>query len=157
MARTSQRGSKNNNPEGRNQYSGGFIDSARDRPVAAAAAAAAAVGAGVFLWSRRNQISDQISNLSDQFSEWAGSQQFSGSQSQGNNRDFEFADTGSTSATSGSINARSGGKRGKSGKGGGGQGFAGTTAGTGTSDSGGTAGSSTTVGEAGTTGGRAGF
>jgi hypothetical protein len=33
--------------------------------------AAAAVGAGVFLWSKRNQISEQISNLSDQFSEWS--------------------------------------------------------------------------------------
>ena len=36
----------------------------------AAAAAAAAVGAGVFLWSRRNRISDQISSLADQISEW---------------------------------------------------------------------------------------
>ena len=60
---------KNNNPEGRNQHSG-FINSAKDRPMATAAATAAAVGAGVFLWSRRNQISDQISQLSDQFGEW---------------------------------------------------------------------------------------
>ena len=28
------------------------------------------MAAGVFLWSRRNQISDQIGNLSDQISEW---------------------------------------------------------------------------------------
>ncbi|MBA2772018.1 MAG: hypothetical protein H0U34_08420, partial [Sphingomonas sp.] len=98
MARNSQRGAKNNNPEGRNQFSNGFIDGARDRPVAAAAAAAAAVGAGVFLWSRRNQISDKISNLSDQFSDWAGGQQFSGSQGGRNNEDFEFADSGTTAA-----------------------------------------------------------
>ena len=70
MARNTQRGRRNNNPEGRNQYSSGWIDTARDRPVAAAATAAAAVGAGVFLWSKRNQISEQLSNLSDQISDW---------------------------------------------------------------------------------------
>jgi len=62
--------SKNNNPTGKNQYSSSFGDYARERPIAAAAAAAAAVGAGVFLWSRRGQISDQISTLSDQLNEW---------------------------------------------------------------------------------------
>ena len=70
MARNDQRGRRNNNPEGRNQYSGSWTDTARDRPLATAATAAAAVGAGIFLWSRRNQISDQISQLSDQISEW---------------------------------------------------------------------------------------
>ena len=70
MARNNQRGRRNNNPEGRNQYSSGWMDTARDRPIAAAATAAAAVGAGVFLWSKRNQISEQISNLSDQISDW---------------------------------------------------------------------------------------
>ena len=70
MARNNQRGRRNNNPEGRNQYSSGWMDTARERPIAAAATAAAAVGAGVFLWSRRNQISDQLSNLSDQISDW---------------------------------------------------------------------------------------
>jgi hypothetical protein len=69
MARTNQRGSKTNNPEGRNQYSG-WRETAKDRPMAAASLAAAAVGAGVFLWSRRNQISDQITNLSEQLGEW---------------------------------------------------------------------------------------
>ena len=62
MARNNNRG-RNNNPEGRNQYSG-WMDSAKDRPYTAAAVAAATVGAGVFLWSRRNQISDQLSGLS---------------------------------------------------------------------------------------------
>ena len=66
-----QRGRNNNNAEGKNQYSAGWMDTAKDRPVAAAAAAAAAVGAGVFLWSRRNQISDQISSLSDQITDWS--------------------------------------------------------------------------------------
>src|SRR5438045_9009010 len=61
---------RNNNPEGRNQYSG-WTDTAKDRPFTSAAVAAAAVGAGVLLWSRRNQISEQLSNLSDQISEWS--------------------------------------------------------------------------------------
>lgn len=113
MARNNQRGAKNNNPEGRNQFTNNWRDTARDRPVATAAAAAAAVGAGVFLWSRRNQISDQISILSDQFSDWAGGQQFDNSQS-GSSDEFEFADAGPTSASTGS--GRNLGKRGKSGE-----------------------------------------
>ena len=66
----SNRGSRNNNPSGRNQYSSGVMDIARDRPIAAAAVAAGAAAAGLFLWSKRTQISDQLSNLSDQFSKW---------------------------------------------------------------------------------------
>jgi hypothetical protein len=60
---------QSNNPEGRNQYSG-MMSTVRDNPITAAAAVGGAVAAGVFLWSRRSQISDQISNLSDQISEW---------------------------------------------------------------------------------------
>jgi hypothetical protein len=71
MARNNQRGSRNNNPSGRNQYSSDWMDTVRDRPMTSAAAAAAAVGAGVFLWSKRNQISEQISRLSDQISDWS--------------------------------------------------------------------------------------
>ena len=75
MARTNQnnRGgrSRNNNPSGRNQYSGGVLDMARERPLAAATAAVGAAAAGLFLWSKRTQISDQLSNLSDQVSEWS--------------------------------------------------------------------------------------
>ena len=66
------RGGRNNNPEGRNQYSG-VMSTARDNPFAAAAAVGGAVAAGVFLWSRRNQISDQIGNLADQIGEWRDS------------------------------------------------------------------------------------
>jgi hypothetical protein len=54
-----------------NRSNSGVMEIARDRPFTAAVTAAAAVGAGVFLWSRRNQISEQISNLSDQFGEWS--------------------------------------------------------------------------------------
>lgn len=64
----SRRG-RNNNPEGRNQHSG-MMNTARDNPLKAAVAVGGAVAAGVFLWSRRNQLSDQIGNLSDQISEW---------------------------------------------------------------------------------------
>jgi hypothetical protein len=80
MARTNNRGgnsssnrSRNNNPSGRNQYSGGVLDLARDRPVAAAAVAAGAAAAGLFLWTKRSQISEQISGLSDQIGEWTES------------------------------------------------------------------------------------
>ena len=65
----SSRSGRNNNPEGRNQYNG-VMGPARDNPVATAAAVAGAVAAGVFLWSRRNQISDQIGELRDQIAEW---------------------------------------------------------------------------------------
>jgi|tagenome__1003787_1003787.scaffolds.fasta_scaffold20955286_2 hypothetical protein len=65
------RSGRNNNPSGRNQYSDwGVTEMVRDRPIAAAAAAAGAAAAGLFLWSRRSQISNQLSNISDQIGEW---------------------------------------------------------------------------------------
>ncbi len=71
MPRGGNRGGRNNNPTGRNQYSDwGVMEMARERPLAAAAAAAGAAAAGLFLWSKRTQISDQISSLSDQIGEW---------------------------------------------------------------------------------------
>jgi hypothetical protein len=71
MPRNSNRG-RNNNPSGRNQFSSdwGVTELVRERPIAAAAAAAGAAAAGLFLWSRRAQISNQLSNLSDQIGEW---------------------------------------------------------------------------------------
>src|SRR5687768_5449556 len=81
------RRSKNNNPEGHNQYTNSWMDTARDRPVATAAAAAAAVGAGVFLWSRRGQISEQLSQISDQIGEW--------SENLSSDRELEMAGGGS--------------------------------------------------------------
>jgi hypothetical protein len=48
------------------------MDMVRERPVAAAAAAAGAAAACLFLWSKRSQISGQLSNLSDQIGEWTG-------------------------------------------------------------------------------------
>ncbi|MFL6724678.1 MAG: hypothetical protein ACJ8E7_11165 [Sphingomicrobium sp.] len=96
MAKTNQ-GSRNNNPQGRNQYSSDWMSSARERPMASAAVAAAAVGAGVFLWSRRDQISNQISQLSDQIGQWTDNMQ-SGS---GQNQQFETSGASSTEVGTG--------------------------------------------------------
>lgn len=64
-----QRGRNNNNPEGRNQYSSELMSTARDHPLATAAAVAGAVGAGVFLWSNRNRIGNQVNRISRTASE----------------------------------------------------------------------------------------
>lgn len=69
--RQGNRNNRNNNPEGRNQYSG-VTGTLRSNSLTAAVAAGGAVAAGVFLWSRRNQITDQLGGLSDQISEWRG-------------------------------------------------------------------------------------
>ena len=88
------RSGRNNNPEGRNQYSG-MMSTARDNPLAAAAAIGGAVAAGVFLWSRRNQISDQIGILADQISEWR--------EGMGSEGDFAPEDTKSSGRTQAQI------------------------------------------------------
>ena len=93
--------SKNNNPEGHNQYSG-WTDTARERPFATAAAAAAAVGASVFLWSRRSQISEQLSNLSDQIGEWSETMNASGSPKEFETAGGERSFSGSPTTSSGS-------------------------------------------------------
>jgi hypothetical protein len=85
MPRSNSRGGsnrgRNNNPSGRNQYSGdwGVTELVRERPLAAAAAAAGAAAAGLFLWSRRAQISNQLSNLSDQLGDWSENMNWSSS------------------------------------------------------------------------------
>lgn len=99
---SNQRGRNNNNPEGHNQYSNDWMGMAKDRPFTSAAAAAAAVGAGVFLWSRRNQISDQISRLSGQITDWADDMR-SGN-SGGLNR--EFATTEGSNESSSARSSR---------------------------------------------------
>jgi len=101
--------SRNNNPEGRNQYSG-WTETAKDRPFATAAAAAAAVGAGVFLWSRRNQITDQLSNLNDQISEWREGMS-SGSSGFGRDDADDSFMASSGSGSSSASGARRGGRR----------------------------------------------
>ena len=78
------RSGRNNNPAGRNQYSG-MMSTARGNPFATAAAVGGAVAAGVFLWSRRNQLRDQIGNLADHISEWR--------EGKGSEADFVAEDT----------------------------------------------------------------
>jgi hypothetical protein len=67
-----QSGRHNNNPHGHNQYTNQWVETARDHPIATAAAAAGAAGAvaaGVYLWSHRNQVSNQVSKISRTASE----------------------------------------------------------------------------------------
>ena len=117
MARNNRgnRRSNNNNPEGYNQFSSGWRDTARERPIATAAAAAAAVGASVFLWSRRNQISEQLSNISDQLGEWSEN-----ANSRPGSEDYELAGSGSSfssstgSSSTGSSSPTGGASRGGS-------------------------------------------
>lgn len=102
MARSNSRGGRNNNPSGRNQYSDwGVMDMARERPFAAAAAAAGAAAAGLFLWSRRAQISDQLSSLSDQIGEWSGNMSNSWSSSGDDTGGFAASRQSSGSTRSG--------------------------------------------------------
>ena len=91
-----KRRSKNNKPEGHNQHTG-WVDLARERPATAAAIAAGTAAAGVFLWSKRGQISDQLSQLSDQISEWTDNM--------GSERELEMAGGESrfTSATGSEV------------------------------------------------------
>ena len=110
MPRNNQRGGRNNNPSGRNQYSSDWMDSVRERPIASAAAAAAAVGAGVFLWSKRNQISEQIGRLSDQISDWSEQRGWSGS----SDSEMAMADDSSQSSSTGSRSGSSSGRSAKS-------------------------------------------
>ena len=48
----------------------GITELVRERPLAAAATAAGAAAAGLFIWSKRVRISNQLSSLSDQIGEW---------------------------------------------------------------------------------------
>jgi hypothetical protein len=108
MARNNNR-SRNNNPTGRNQYSSDWMSTVKERPIAAAAVAAASVGAGVFLWSKRNALSEQMSNLSSQISDWTESMRSSGSEDE-----YEMSDSspsGAATGTSSSRTSRSTGSR----------------------------------------------
>lgn len=64
MAKTNQRGKNNNNPHGHNQYTNEWLEGAKDHPVATAAAVAGAVGAGLYLWSKRDKVGNQVSKIS---------------------------------------------------------------------------------------------
>ena len=117
MPKTSTRGGRNNNPTGRNQYSEwGVIEMARERPFAAAAAAAGAAAAGLFLWSKRSQISSQLSSLSDQIGDWTANM--------GSSSESLDTETGLITAVQESITNTAEGRRGTSETGGGDAGLA---------------------------------
>jgi hypothetical protein len=69
MARTTSRGGGNRSRSNRDDW--GVMELARERPLAAAAVAAGAAATGLFLWSKRAQISQQLSGLSDQIGAWS--------------------------------------------------------------------------------------
>jgi hypothetical protein len=104
MAKNSGRSS------GGNRSDWGVMEMARERPIAAAAAAAGAAAAGLFLWSRRASISNQLSNLSDQIGEWTEGMR-------GDSGDFGMDDTAglttSTSTGSRATGTRSGSSSGR--------------------------------------------
>jgi hypothetical protein len=116
MPRSNSRGGRNrgqnNNPSGRNQYSDwGVTELVRERPIAAAAAAAGAAAAGLFLWSKRAQISNQLSNLSDQIGDWSENMNLSPGDDTGgltttSSRTQGMSETGAGNA---SLGRRSGG------------------------------------------------
>lgn len=103
MARSNSRsrngGSRSSRSGSREDWSAGVVDMARERPVAAATIAVSAAAAGLFLWSKRSQISNQLSSLSDQIGKWT--------ESAGN----DIGDDTGGLAMSGSINRRSSGAR----------------------------------------------
>ena len=100
MPRGNNRGGRNNKPTGRNQYSDwGVTELVRERPIAAAAAAAGAAAAGLFLWSKRTQISQQLSNLSEQISDWT--------ENMGSRNGSDFSDDTAGLTTTGQTGPRS--------------------------------------------------
>ena len=137
MARSNSRGGRNNNPSGRNQYSDwGVMDVARERPFAAAAAAAGAAAAGLFLWSRRAQISNQLSSLSDQIGEWSENMSSSWSSSGDDTGGLATSgqssnSTGSSSRTSNAGMSETGGGNASLGRSSGGGGSSGSASGRG--------------------------
>ena len=94
MAKSSNRARSNRNDDW------GVAELVRERPFAAAAAAAGAAAAGLFLWSRRSQISQQLSDLSDQIGHWTDNMNFGG--------DSTAIDDTAGLTTTGSTASRSG-------------------------------------------------
>ena len=80
---------------------------AREKPLATAVTIGAAAAAGAFLWSRRNQITEQLSDLSEQIGEWSENLSFSGS----DESEFESVGGGSAGAMSTGTSGRLGGTR----------------------------------------------
>jgi hypothetical protein len=127
-SRARSNGGRNNNPSGRNQYSSdwGVTELVRERPLAAAAAAAGAAAAGLFLWSKRAQISSQLSNLSEQIGDWSDSMNWSSGNDTGG-----FANSGQSSSGSTRGMSETGGGNASLGRSSGGGGTTGSASGRG--------------------------
>jgi|GEM_PF-2363611 len=93
-SRSNSRGSSNRSSD--EPLMSQWGETAKDNPFKTAAVAAGAVAAGVFLWSKRNEISNQISELSDQIADWTNEMR-SGS---GNGTSRELALTGGPNESS---------------------------------------------------------
>jgi hypothetical protein len=130
MPRSSER---NRSSGSRSNSNWGVTEMVRDRPIAAAAAAAGAAAAGLFLWSRRAQISNQLSNLSDQIGEWA--ENMGSSEGQFGSMDDTAGLTTSSRSSGGSRSGRPNGSRGMSETGGGNASLGRTSGGAGTTSS----------------------
>lgn len=91
------------------------MEMARERPIAAAAAAAGAAAAGLFLWSKRSQISQQLSNLSDQIGEWTENMGSSGNGAAMDDTAGLTTNTASTGSRSGAGSRSASGARSTSG------------------------------------------
>ena len=79
MANSTNTKSNSNRSQSSQPMLSGWMDSAREHPVAAAAAVGGAVAAGAFLWSKRSQIGDGMGKMSGQISEWSESMSSKGS------------------------------------------------------------------------------
>jgi uncharacterized protein HemX len=123
-----QSGRHNNNPHGHNQHTNQWMETARDHPIATAAAAAGAAGAvaaGVYLWSHRNEVGNQVNKISRTASEMGrkASEKASEWTDQMRSNDSDYSMTGSnesgaigTSRRSGSQSKSSTATRGQSSK-----------------------------------------
>ena len=130
MPKSSER---NRSSGSRSSSNWGVSEMVRERPIAAAAAAAGAAAAGLFLWSRRAQISNQLSNLSDQISEWT--ENMGSSEGLFDTGDDTAGLTSSSRSSGGSRSGRSSGRSGMSGTGGGNASVGASSGGAGTTSS----------------------
>lgn len=115
MAKNSSRSGNSRASSSNGSWSGSVMDVARERPIAAAAVAAGAAAAGLFLWSKRSQISQQISDLSDQIGEWTENMGSGSGSEPGMDDTAGLTTSGRISSRPPSASRSSSGSRGRSG------------------------------------------
>lgn len=77
---------RNSGRRGQNGWASAIVRLARERPFAATIVATGAAAAGIFLWSKRTQISNQLTSLSDQIGEWKDPESTNGTTDDSNSR-----------------------------------------------------------------------